>query len=101
MTFAQHWFHLRPSSRKHGRVIPKARDYKKEVVAFLSLIKQCDLTKREYTDMRFMFEDTFGLVITPWDILMVEARRMCPPLTITANEAFYELSDMAEYTIKR
>ena len=82
-------------------MIPEARDYDKESVAMLSLIKQCDLTKREYRDMHFFLEDTFGLIVPPWDILMKEAKRMCPPLTITETDASYSMEDMVEYTVKR
>ena len=82
-------------------LVPRERNYEEDVTACLSLIKETGLTKRGWDNTKFWFENNWQVVLPPWNILAKEQRRMCPPLTVTEEEASFKMQDMEEYTVKR
>ena len=81
--------------------IPKERNFEEDVISCLSLIKETDLSKRDWDKIKFWTENCWGIVLPPWNILAAEQHRMCPPLTTTEDEASFKLCEMEEYTVKR
>ena len=81
--------------------LPEERSWEELVAASLSMVKENDLTKREWANTKFAVEDLFKVILPPWDTLTSETKRMCPPITVTEEGASFKLADMEELTAKR
>ena len=81
--------------------VPRERNFEEDTIACLSLIKETDLSKRDWDKTKFWMENCWQVILPPWAVLAEEQSRMCPPLTTSETEASFKLSEMEEYTVKR
>ena len=87
--------------RRAGRYIPEERNHDKDLVASLSLIRELNISKERWQSYKLFQENEYSIILPSWPAIKAEIDRVCPPLTITESEAYFNLDDIVEYTIKR